>query len=881
VRLKSIKIKHFRSIIEKEIEFPETGVTVIWGPNEIGKSCIAEALYLLFTYKDSSKDSDVIDVRPLEVNENPEVEAHLTLGDHDLVYTKTWGHNKSTLLRISKPKPETFKGLNAHNKAIELLDKHVDLNLYYASQHLQRVSVDKKYRINQSLSLKSALDAMPTGLRERESEASTLWQKVEARYAQYYSKNKEKKEIIDARRKLQEVKNEYDEINNKLNSLIEAGDQLLSRRAQIADIRAEIPKKSHELKEVENALSKVDNIESRITDLNNSYKLREKDKEQIEDKINRIKQEMQRLKENEDEIRQLNEKLAKNNQEKNEKEQLLKNLESSVNDVRQKCAETKRLRDIIDLKLQYVESKISYDLLQARWDDLVAAKKESADYSTFLETCKITEDTREEFRKLQKDYDKARFDYEASLPTIKIQAFTDVTIKVGDEPIALSSGETKNLKNLESPINIDDKVELSVEDIESQHKKLQKRNQAKQRLENFLKDYELPENDPENHIDNKIAERQKAEISIEAAGSKIKKALFDLSEEELREKFERSSAKLDQLKSSISNDLPDKSQKEELQRQLEEASRAHDYSQSKLDQFEKQIEHLTSSLDKLTESNNETSATIKIKKENIEKLRDDLDDSALESLISSLEAVKGDLDKIEREISYKESEWAELNKNKLISTKKNLEDFIKHRNEDLRKLEDEVIRLENTISIYRQDDLQTKKEDLEERLYIENLRVAEVERNAEASKLLYNVFKKHREQVASQYLAPLSEELSRLGRMVFAPDVKFELNSETFEVKTRASGTRNEPKDYLSTGAKEQLSVLYKLACVSLARSDKNNRGTFPIFLDDALGYSDPNRLRDMALIFNEVSNYLQIIILTADPERYRNIGSSNLINFN
>jgi chromosome segregation ATPase len=832
VRLKSIKIKHFRSIIEKEIQFPETGVTVIWGPNEIGKSCIAEALYLLFTYKDSSKDRDVIDVRPLEVNENPEVEAHLTLGDHDLVYTKTWGHNKSTLLRISKPKPETFKGLNAHNKAIELLDKHVDLNLYYASQHLQRVSVDKKYRINQSLSLKSALDAMPTGLRERESEASTLWQKVEARYAQYYSKNKEKKEIIDARRKLQEVKNEYDEINNKLNSLIEAGDQLLSRRAQIADIRAEIPKKSHELKEVENALSKVDNIESRITDLNNSYKLREKDKEQIEDKINRIKQEMQRLKENEDEIRQLNEKLAKNNQEKNEKEQLLKNLESSVNDVRQKCAETKRLRDIIDLKLQYVESKISYDLLQARWDDLVAAKKESADYSTFLETCKITEDTREEFRKLQKDYDKARFDYEASLPTIKIQAFTDVTIKVGDEPIALSSGETKNLKNLESPINIDDKVELSVEDIESQHKKLQKRNQAKQRLENFLKDYELPENDPENHIDNKIAERQKAEISIEAAGSKIKKALFDLSEEELREKFERSSAKLDQLKSSISNDLPDKSQKEELQRQLEEASRAHDYSQSKLDQFEKQIEHLTSSLDKLT-------------------------------------------------VSYKESEWAELNKNKLISTKKNLEDFIKHRNEDLRKLEDEVIRLENTISIYRQDDLQTKKEDLEERLYIENLRVAEVERNAEASKLLYNVFKKHREQVASQYLAPLSEELSRLGRMVFAPDVKFELNSETFEVKTRTSGTRNEPKDYLSTGAKEQLSVLYKLACVSLARSDKNNRGTFPIFLDDALGYSDPNRLRDMALIFNEVSNYLQIIILTADPERYRNIGSSKLINFN
>lgn len=144
MRIKTIKIKNFRSITEKEINFPETGLAVIHGPNEIGKSCITEALYLLFTFKDSSKDSAVNDVRPLETNNDPEVEAHLIIDDYDLVYRKIWGRNKSTFLKISKPKLETYSGLEAHNKAYELLNNFVDLNLYYASQHLQRVRIDKK-----------------------------------------------------------------------------------------------------------------------------------------------------------------------------------------------------------------------------------------------------------------------------------------------------------------------------------------------------------------------------------------------------------------------------------------------------------------------------------------------------------------------------------------------------------------------------------------------------------------------------------------------------------------------------------------------------------------------------------------------------------------
>ena len=47
MKLLRIKLTNYRGIAEREIVFSETGVTVIEGPNEIGKSCISEAFDLV------------------------------------------------------------------------------------------------------------------------------------------------------------------------------------------------------------------------------------------------------------------------------------------------------------------------------------------------------------------------------------------------------------------------------------------------------------------------------------------------------------------------------------------------------------------------------------------------------------------------------------------------------------------------------------------------------------------------------------------------------------------------------------------------------------------------------------------------------------------
>ena len=48
MRIQRIALKDFRGVGSADIAIAETGVTIVEGPNEIGKSSLAEALYLLF-----------------------------------------------------------------------------------------------------------------------------------------------------------------------------------------------------------------------------------------------------------------------------------------------------------------------------------------------------------------------------------------------------------------------------------------------------------------------------------------------------------------------------------------------------------------------------------------------------------------------------------------------------------------------------------------------------------------------------------------------------------------------------------------------------------------------------------------------------------------
>ena len=82
------------------------------------------------------------------------------------------------------------------------------------------------------------------------------------------------------------------------------------------------------------------------------------------------------------------------------------------------------------------------------------------------------------------------------------------------------------------------------------------------------------------------------------------------------------------------------------------------------------------------------------------------------------------------------------------------------------------------------------------------------------------------------------------------------------------------PYESLSGGAKEQLGILARLAGAALVAKED----AVPILIDDALGFTDPERLAKMAEVFDTLGERGQVIVLTCTPARYDSVKDAQRI---
>jgi uncharacterized protein YhaN len=85
---------------------------------------------------------------------------------------------------------------------------------------------------------------------------------------------------------------------------------------------------------------------------------------------------------------------------------------------------------------------------------------------------------------------------------------------------------------------------------------------------------------------------------------------------------------------------------------------------------------------------------------------------------------------------------------------------------------------------------------------------------------------------------------------------------------------RTVPFKDLSIGTQEQLGVISRLACAMTVAAE----GGVPVILDDALGYSDPQRLEEMGAVLAIAGREAQVIVLTCMPERYQHVGNASVV---
>jgi energy-coupling factor transporter ATP-binding protein EcfA2 len=158
----------------------------------------------------------------------------------------------------------------------------------------------------------------------------------------------------------------------------------------------------------------------------------------------------------------------------------------------------------------------------------------------------------------------------------------------------------------------------------------------------------------------------------------------------------------------------------------------------------------------------------------------------------------------------------------------------------------------------------TTLEETIEKISDHEKRLAVLNRKAQAARMLYTVLEEHRSSAEKDYSIHFAKFINDLAKSFYGEDVHFEV-SDSFEIISRRMGSTEVDVADLSTGAKEQLAILIRLALTQIVQVGE----PFPVILDDEFAHSDPDRIAMMNNIFSDFGDDQQFIMLTCTPEKF------------
>jgi uncharacterized protein YhaN len=158
----------------------------------------------------------------------------------------------------------------------------------------------------------------------------------------------------------------------------------------------------------------------------------------------------------------------------------------------------------------------------------------------------------------------------------------------------------------------------------------------------------------------------------------------------------------------------------------------------------------------------------------------------------------------------------------------------------------------------------TKLEETREQIADHEKRLLVLNRKAQAARMLYEVLNEHKESAEKDYSVHFAKYINDLAKSFYGTDVHFNV-SDSFEITSRIMDHKEVEIEYLSTGAKEQLAILIRLALTQIVQVGE----PFPVILDDEFAHSDPDRIAMMNNIFGDFGDDQQFIMLTCTPEKF------------
>ncbi|KAB1661416.1 AAA family ATPase [Pseudoclavibacter sp. CFCC 13796] len=879
MRLTQIELTDFRGISHRTIAFG-AGVTVVEGPNEVGKSSVLEAMRLVREYKSSSRHRSIRNVQPVGRDAGPEVAISMQTGPYTLTMRKRWLVQPITELTVTAPKGESLSGDDAHDRFVQILRETVDMGLLHALEVQQGDSLDQP-ELAQLPALQTALETSADDFDGYDE----LLARVESEYTQYFTATgRPVRAVRDARQQLADLAQQYRDLRDRSREMDEAADAHAVCRRLAADA-------AERLEQARTDVADLTRSSAELRVLQEGLASAEREHESAQQRLGALRDQLQARRAMNDELEDLRQQAETQRVEAERLELSQTDAQTHARQTAERVASaTTALADARE-RARRCEHELSrrrdhdeLNRLGAQLERATASEAQLRAAEAVLRVQHIDDKKLRRLTKLQTEVHVAtRMRDAAAAQVTATRLGGDAVVLDGS---ALDAGAVREVAvhdhvriEVEGVVRVDvaPAAKTSELDADVQH--------AQSALERALnRDGVATFEDAEHSAELRRtadAERQRAETELRAlleVDDDVPEAIAELRARvetlrarlhsdnepsepgEAAEPTRRDSADLAVLESR-SSDARDRL--DDTEHEVTLAQQANERARERL------TEAATAAV-RAAEAYKAALAECERLTARIDSDRQSLGDVALNELMDqaerSLQSAAEGVEQARRRLQNADAEKIELqaeNARRLVqSTTAELEDVRTQRDELQGRL-----KLLAGQGIY--DRLQVVCTDL----VTAHEHVARTNRAAQAVSTLRETLLRHRDEAQQRYVAPFRRQIERLGRSVFGRDFAVEV-SPTLQIASRTLNGRTIPFDSLSAGAREQLALIGRLACAQLVSSDDGA----PVVLDDTLGFADPERLEMLNAVLSQLGGSAQVIVLTCQPRRFARIGGAKQV---
>ncbi|WP_343572116.1 AAA family ATPase [Mycobacterium sp.] len=866
MKLHRLILQNYRGIDHREIDFPDHGVVVVSGANEIGKSSMLEALDLLLESKDRSTKKEVKQVKPTHADVGSEITAEISAGTYRFIYRKRFHKKPETQLTVLEPRREQRSGDEAHDRVQAMLAETVDTELWHAQRVLQATSTDV-VNLSGCDALTRALDVAAGDTAALSGTEPLLIERIDSEYARYFTPTgRPTGEWTAAIKALAAASQEVDrcatavaEVDDKvqwhaaltaeLAELTEQQQSATTRQATAQAAADEIARLTEQVREAELIAAAAT-----ATSTASTAALAERIRLGTENDSRTAAVAVL-----EDQAREALEAQAT-------ARDVTVEADAAVERVVQDLAAVQQRADTAQRAVEDLARRDETQRLATKLTKIDAALSERDAIAKELATIAMTEDLLRQIEQAASAVDRAEGQLALVSATVEFVAAADIELVISSERVQLPAGETwSTVANIATEVEIPGIVTARVTPGTSAVEIKAKYAAEQEKLAAMLARAQVADLEAARQTDQRRRELQSTRDQLTATLAGLS---GDDDIDELR-------ARLDELQSlpAVSDDIDACAARAELLEAIAARAQAGVACEAYRNLAALAMKKFT-----------EISAQATRVQDNLVSQRAEL--LAVADRLTAQRAAGPD-EKLAADVA------ADAAKAEAAASR------VAELTEQLAAKEPDVVATELTDAVQAAAALRQRHDDVARTLHeiaaqltvfgtegrYGKLDAAEIEfeharsehdrvgRRARAVQMLREVMTRHRDTTRLRYVEPFRAELQRLGRPVFGESFEVDVDSDLC-IQTRTLDGRTVPYESLSGGAKEQLGILARLAGAALVAKED----AVPILIDDALGFTDPERLVKMAAVFDTLGERGQVIVLTCTPARYDGVKDAQRI---